>query len=243
MKILVYTDVHANKYALEQLQNTNDYKTADLRVFLGDAVSMCPYPNECLKAIFDNGDIFLMGNHDSYFAFGLPDDGLFFKEKKKAHLLYMRDKTKKEYREKLKTVPKDYTIEVQGKKFYFTHYIWESERIIMSDPDEPSESTIRCAKLFDNVKADYILFGHNHKPADFECDGKHFICVGSLGMKYPGNYAVVEVEDGKVDIKRKKIEYDVKRLKEEMIIENYPMAANFCKWFDQDKAKENKIVR
>ncbi len=72
MKILVYTDVHANKYALEELYKTEDYKHANLRVFLGDAIMMCPYPNECLKNIWDSGDVFILGNHDSYCAFGLP---------------------------------------------------------------------------------------------------------------------------------------------------------------------------
>lgn len=55
---MVYSDVHGNKYALEQLQATHDYKIADLRIFLGDAFAMCPYPNECLKAIFESGDVY-----------------------------------------------------------------------------------------------------------------------------------------------------------------------------------------
>ena len=86
MKILVYSDVHGNKYALEELQKTQDYKNADLRVFLGDAVAMCPYPNECLEKIWQSGDVFLLGNHDSYCVYGLPEEEYaYFKADKKEH--------------------------------------------------------------------------------------------------------------------------------------------------------------
>lgn len=90
MKILVYSDVHGNKYALEELQETQDYKNADLRVFLDDAVAMFPYPNECLEKIWQSGDVFLLGNHDSYCAYGLPEEEYaYFKADKKEHQSYM----------------------------------------------------------------------------------------------------------------------------------------------------------
>ncbi len=236
MKILVYTDVHGNKYALEALQNSTDYQKADKRVFCGDAVMMCPYPNECLERIWQNGDIFLLGNHDSYCAFGLPElMQRYFKADKKEHQSYMRNKTKPEYISKLQTIPKEYSIQIQGKKFYFTHFAWETEELVRDDPDEPNEATIKTGKLFDNIDADYIIFGHNHKPAEFEYNGKHFLCVGSLGIKYPGHYAVIEIENGRVNIIHKKIDYDVERLKQDMLAENYPRAQNYIMWFDEDK--------
>lgn len=234
MKILVYSDVHGNKYALENLQNSRDYKTADVRVFLGDAVMMCPFPNECLQNIWGNGDAFLLGNHDSYCAFGLPEDEFaYFKADKKAHQSYMGEKTLPEYKEKLATMPKDCYMNFFGKKFYFTHYAWETERLVMDDPDEPSAPTIKTAELFKNIKADYIIFGHNHKQSEFECDGKKFICVGSLGMKYPGNYIVINIDEAGVNFERKKIIFDVDKLKNDMIAENYPRALGYCKYFDQ----------
>lgn len=235
MKILVYSDVHGNKYALEELQKTQDYKNADLRVFLGDAVAMCPYPNECLEKIWQSGDIFLLGNHDSYCAYGLPEEEYaYFKADKKEHQSYMRNKTLPEYREKLKSVPKDYYFECDGVKFYFTHYTWETERLVMDDPDDPNAPTVKTAELFDNINADYIIFGHNHKPAEFMFGKIKFVCVGSLGMKYPGKYIVIDIENGKVNIERKKIYFDVDKIKADMLKENYPRAIGYSKWFDQE---------
>lgn len=235
MKILVYSDVHGNKYALEALQKTEDYKTADLKVFLGDAFAMCPYPNECLKAIFDSNDIFLLGNHDSYCAYGLPEEEfIYFKADKREHQTYMRNKVPQVYIEKLKTIPKDYLFEQNGKKFFFTHYLWETDRLVFDDPDDPNAPTEKTAELFEKIDADYIFFGHNHSPADFSCNGKYFTCVGSLGMKYPGNYVIVEIENSIVKIERKKIFFDVEKLKNDMLTENYPRALGYSKWFDQN---------
>ncbi len=233
MKILVYTDVHANKYALEELYKTQDYKLANLRVFMGDAIMMCPYPNECLKNIWDSGDVFILGNHDSYCAFGLPvEEYIYFKADKKEHQDYMRKKILPEYIEKLKKMPKDFYFDCCGKRFYFTHYAWETERLIFDDPDAPKESTTKTAELFKNINADYIFFGHNHLPSEFECDNKKFFCVGSLGMAYPGNYLVVDVDDKGINIERKAIYFDVEKLKKEMLNENYPRALGYSKWFE-----------
>ena len=165
MKIVAYSDLHGNKYALEELQKTKDYKNADLRIFLGDAVAMCPYSNECLKGIWGNGDIFLLGNHDGYCAYGLPKEEENFKLDKIAHQDYIRNKTQLEYREKLKSMPKDYYLNCNDKKFYFTHYGWRSDSLAKIDPDEPDAPTVKTAEIFKDIDADYIIFGHNHKPA------------------------------------------------------------------------------
>ena len=53
-------------------------------------------------------------------------------------------------------------------------------------------------------------------------------------MKYPGNYIVIDIENGNVNIERKKIYFDVERLKAEMLNENYPRAMGYSKWFDQE---------
>ena len=74
MKILIYSDVHGNKDALEKLINHSEYKSADMRIFLGDIVSFCPYPNECINLLKNTNDIVLKGNHDVYCAHGISEN-------------------------------------------------------------------------------------------------------------------------------------------------------------------------
>ena len=43
MKICVFTDIHGNLDAFKLLMQTEDFKSADLKICLGDAVVMGPY--------------------------------------------------------------------------------------------------------------------------------------------------------------------------------------------------------
>ena len=232
MKILVYSDVHGNKYALEELQKTQDYKTADLRIFLGDAVAMCPYPNECIEMIMNNNDVFLLGNHDSYCAYGLTIDP-YFSQDKIDHQAYMRNKTSIKNRQILESLPKEYFFQINNINFYFTHYPWETKDFVKDDPDEPHASTFKTGELFRNIEADYIIFGHNHEHSQFLHDNKNFICCGSLGMKYPGNYVLNEIKNANVKIQHKIIDYNVKQLQNEILQENYPRANKYVTWFNE----------
>ncbi len=43
-------------------------------------------------------------------------------------------------------------------------------------------------------------------------------------MNYPGNYIVIDIDDGNVDVHQKTIDFDVEKLKQDMLNENYPRA-------------------
>ncbi len=230
-RICVYSDVHGNIEALNMLMNTDDYKNSDFHIFLGDAVSMCPYPKECVEKIFNSNDVWLMGNHDYYMAFGLPiDEYPYFKDEKKAHLNYMKNKVDNHLRKRMKLLPKDYQFVIEGKTFYFIHYIWESEKLIADELKENTEENLKT--LFKGINADYIIFGHEHKPFIVEGKKTTYLCVGSLGVKYPGNYVVLEIDGQNVNIIRKNIYFDVEKLKETMIKLDYPRAKNYTIWFE-----------
>lgn len=228
-KIIVYSDVHGNIDALKTFMNSDDYKTANLKVFLGDAVAMGPHPNECLKAIFNSGDIFLMGNHDSYMAFGMPKEELpFFKADKLEHQTYMRNLVTTELKERLKKLKYEFVLEINNQKLLFTHYIWETKRIICDNPENPNLQNI--SKLFSNYNFNYIFYGHEHAPSYFK-DNKHYICVGSLGMKKEANYVLITVTN-KINIEQKQVKYDVKKVQNEIINSVYPRAVKYASWLD-----------
>ena len=49
MKILVFTDVHGNYNSLLALEKTNDFKTSDKIIFLGDVLFGYSRPNDCIN--------------------------------------------------------------------------------------------------------------------------------------------------------------------------------------------------
>jgi predicted phosphodiesterase len=73
MKVAVLTDVHANLPALKAALSELEQEGFDLLVHLGDAIAIGPFPAECLELLLNVRNArFVMGNHDEYFAHGLP---------------------------------------------------------------------------------------------------------------------------------------------------------------------------
>ena len=235
MKIIVYSDVHGNKYALDALRDSDDYKTADRRIFLGDAVSFCAYPNECIEIIKNSGDDALIGNHDVYCAYGIPEEEYENINKKfLAHLDYIKNLTTEENKEFLRSLKHDISFEEQGKKFYFTHFIWVNDKILAKNPDGKKQPTTLTAEPFNSkVDANFVFFGHNHTAGIVEMNNKTYVCVGSLGVRSPGNYVVLDINENYVKIEPKRIEYNHKKLIEEMIEQDYPSAKVVINYFGE----------
>ena len=232
MKILVYADVHGNKYALENLMKTDDYKSADLHVFLGDAINMCPYPNECIDLIRKSGDIFLLGNHEIYSTSDVPYEDIgCFDDEKLQHIRYMSQKLSKANIKYIKSLPKEYVCAVGKNDFYFVHYPWQNELMACDDPDNEAAPTIKTANLFD-VKQKYVFYAHNHKPSIVKKGKQTFVCVGTLGVRNPGNYILINADEKNVKIEQKQIYFDYQKLKKEMLLLDYPFAKEYVRRFE-----------
>lgn len=233
MKICVYSDVHSNLEALQNLRETADYKSADLRIFLGDIVAVCPYPNECIKTILDSGDVWLMGNHDCYYAFGLPQEELpYFMGDKKKHQRHIKRTIKKEYERVFMSLPKSYRLKVGKKTLYFVHFPWENQRLVCDQPEEYNAEVLD--NLFKDVDADYIFFGHEHKSLCLKTDRATYICVNALGVRHPGRYIMVDVDKNHFSYEEKQIDYDLDRLKKEILKADYPWAEEYTRYFIED---------
>ncbi len=232
MKIIVFSDLHGNIYALNNLLKTKDYKEADLRICLGDYVAMGPRPNETTKKITLENCIMLLGNNDSYVVNGLPHDEVVNMPKdRQQHIKYVRSILEPLNIGFLKMLPYHYVHQVGNKKLYFTHYAWEDNHNVKDCPINPTAHDLQQAFL--DIDADYIFFGHKHEPVGAEVDGKVYCGVGSVGMSYPANYVVVDVDDNNnITITRKQLDYDFYRMKQDMLDQNYVCAETFLKFFD-----------
>ena len=226
MKICVYTDVHSNLEALENLRKTDDYKSADLRIFLGDIVAVCPYPNECIKTLLESGDIWLMGNHDCYYAFGLPkEENPYFQGDKRKHQRYVKKTVKKEYKKVFMSLPKTFRLQFGDKRLLFVHYPWETDRLVMDDPDVFNGQTLN--ELFAGFDENYIIFGHEHKSVYCKTNKATYIGVNALGVSHPGRYVMIDVDKNHFSFEEKKIDYDLAGLRKKMLEIDYPWAKEY----------------
>lgn len=232
VKICVFTDIHGNYDALSLLVDCDDFKNADLRICLGDVVIMGPNPNECIETVLGNDCIWLKGNHDSYIAHGLPKEELkAFNEGKKAHQKYMSNLIKKEYKRIMKKLPKCYILEVNNKKMYFTHYIWKKKNNVVDCPETPTLENV--SNIFKEIEADYIFYGHEHTFSHFKDLQKEYICIGSLGLKYPGHYSIIDIDErGEINIIHKIINFDINKYKDKILKAGYPRSEKCVEFFE-----------
>lgn len=228
MKIVIFSDVHGSLNALNKLIETDDFKSADKRIFLGDVVFGCSRPLECLKLIHKHNCDCVIGNNDFYIIDEVPAyDFEKFSEQKKIQLAWMRNAIDEEGREILKSWKKEFDINVNGITFHFSHYAYMEDGITTQDSPTPF-NVDGIKEMFKDTDFDYYFFGHEHNSNYFYDKEKHFYCVGTLGLRNPGCYLVVNVDD-KVTIEEKYIEFDIDEEIKLMDKAGYPYARNKIK--------------
>ena len=234
MKILVFTDLHGSLNSLKALINSEDYKVADKVIFLGDATIGCSRPNECIELLKEMNCICLLGNNDSYVIDHIPQvDYDELSNDKLLMIEWMIKNISKHNKETMKSWVRDCLINISDKKLYFTHYVWENYNNDINVIDTPSIKDINSRKeMFKDINADYIFFGHEHKTNYFFDDSKHYYCLGTLGLKSPGSYLVINInKNNDIELEEKFVHFDINEEIKLMDEAGYP--------YEKDKIKKN----
>ena len=211
MKILCFTDVHGSLNSLLALAKTDDFKNADRIIFLGDVVVGCSRPNECIEFIHSLNCDCIFGNNDSYIFDHVPEvDLVEFTKDKVGQLQWMSDNITDCNKKILSDWNRSLELLIEGKKFYFTQYVWEDYNNDVNVIDTPLKLSLEARKeMFGKINADYYIFGHEHKTSYFTDGNKHYYCLGSLGLTNPGAYLVIECNNNKIEFKEKFVNFDI----------------------------------
>lgn len=231
MKVLVFSDIHGGLNSLNKLIETDDFKSADKIIFLGDVLMGCSRPNECVELLNDFKIECLLGNNDYYVCDHIPDCDLKdFDTVKMAQLQYMRSILSKKSIDIIKTWEKELYLSINGKKFYFIHYPFEKNINDYSVVDVSDTIDLKKRReLFKDINADYIFFGHEHKSSVFKDDKKTYYCLGTMSLKVPGDYLLIDIVDNEVVINEKQLYFDIDEEIELMDKAGYPYSKNTIK--------------
>jgi putative phosphoesterase len=219
MRIVLFSDVHANLPALDAFWNDIDIIDYDLIFCLGDLVGYNIWPNEVIRGIRDRKIPTIMGNHDEK-AVGVAKDDT----EPKNYAYNVIGDVERSY---LSDLPAHIQLNFESSKsrLLLVHGSPLSNKEYITE--ETSDETI--VKYCRDFGVNILCFGHTHKPFYREIRKEHVVFhainIGSIGKPKDGNpdgcYACLELNNGKVKVEIKRFKYNIERASK--AVENSPL--------------------
>lgn len=211
MKAIILTDTHANLPALQAVIASIQAEGYDRLIHLGDAISIGPHPAECLDLLLAMPNAtYIMGNHDKWFAEGLPDpQPEWMSDGEVAHQQWTHAQLDLDLQKQVAEWPYMVQEMIEDIAVTFTHYaLDESGRDFAPIIRTPTVEELD--ELFATVESDLILYGHNHTHSDLR-GLAHYINPGPLGChdQPVARYSVIEFQNGDYHVEHRTAPYDV----------------------------------
>lgn len=230
MKIGVITDIHNNLVALKVVIARLQQMKCDKIICCGDIIGIGPYPEETVQYMMQIPNLIAVrGNHERYLLDGMPEH---MNEGEKEYHRWEHSLLSQKSVEFLRKLPYRVDVECEGYNLTVEHYCMGNEGHYINYKANPSEEDLK--QMFEEVRSDIVLYGHNHFRNVCEAD-KWYINVGSLGCpakdKNIARAGVLKIEEGNVEVETIDIEYDVNVVISEIDRLNYPEADTIKKIF------------
>ena len=223
MRYCLFSDVHANRPALEAVMNDVATRGALAGVYhLGDLVGYAPWPNEVVAMIRDAAIPGVAGNYDSTVATGYKHCGCRYEDPRQeelAHVSYQWTlaNTSDESKRFLASLPFRVDIRpagghVAGPTIRLVHGNHALNTVYVTE-DRRDEFLVTMGNHLGSRAGDVVCFGHTHKPWHRVVGGVHFINTGSVGRPKDGDpragYVLLDVTTTGVTVEFVRVAYDV----------------------------------
>lgn len=230
-RIGVITDAHANLPATVAALTAMDEIGCERIIHLGDAIGIGPHPREVLELLLTRDNILLlMGNHDEWFARGLPDpQPSWMSEGELVHQRWTHAQLNPEWRELVAAWPMIFDEAIGDLTIRFQHYAINNGGFgPISRDNVPAELDSAFAPT-----TDVVFFGHHHPQADVIGKAR-YINPGALGChpSLGARFAVIACDEhGKATISLHSIPYEPSSVMRDMVERNVPEAAFILRTF------------
>lgn len=211
MVLGLISDVHANVVALDAALAALRGQGVDTIVCLGDLVGYGPAPNEAIERLRDEGVLCTLGAADERIAFDFARSHLPRKGVADETIEWTRGVLEAQHVAWLRELPVQRRLETPAGRLRAFHGTADNPAGRTDLQVDPS----RLQRLFDRHRCSILVAGGTHVPyLRTSKEGSVAINPGSVGLSLNGepgaDYAVLRFdEDGAVDVKMGKEEYDV----------------------------------
>ena len=225
MRIGIFQDIHGNLPALEKGIKIFRERGCDKIYHVGDLIGIGPYPRECIELCYSIEEMeFIMGNHDYWYAFGLPNPiPEWMSMEEVNHQNWAHKKIGKGFVNNVKEWKFSINISIRNKRITFQHYGLNKNqnwfKPIIKNPSEPT-----LDKMFEGVESDIIFYGHQHQPSDIEGRKCRYVNLGSAGCnnKPEVRIGILEISNDSLNLEKTSILYEDNGLMEEFEKRNVP---------------------
>ncbi len=209
MRLVVFTDVHANLPALEAALSSIYKHGYDLLVHTGDAIGIGPFPAECVDRLLSlpNAHL-LMGNHDAWFAQGLPEpQPTWMSDGEVLHQKWTHAQLHPELKQVMARWPYVLSETVEQVTLSFLHYPLTKQQEFIPVIREPTP--VDLDQAFAPFPGEIVFYGHHHPASDIQGRSR-YINPGSLGCAKTSiaRYCVIDIKNDQYTIEHKAIPYD-----------------------------------
>jgi putative phosphoesterase len=200
MRILLVSDIHANRPALEAIR-----EEFDVCLFLGDLVDYGVEPAPCIDWVRRNASHAVRGNHDHGAAHRVYlQGGLGFRYLTTATRPLTIERLTEPDRRYIADLPTSAMATLGGKRFFLVHGTPRDPL----DEFAPAEVDFWRRRL-DGVDADFVCVGHTHVQYVLQLGKTTIINPGSVGLPRDGDpraaYAIVTP----AGVELKRVEYPI----------------------------------
>lgn len=211
MKIVVFTDTHANLPALKAMAAEIKREGYDAAFHTGDAVGLGPWPAETLDFMGTMPRLHLVaGNHDAWMCGGVPKGSARWLED---HYRWLKEQVSRRHLTAAAAWPFLSEHEFEGVRAAFVHYALSACGTQVALPIS-ERIAVDLDALIGRHSSLLVFHGHRHKASDLKGKSVRYVNPGSLGCwhKPAARYAVARFHKGKVSIQHKTAAYSREEL-------------------------------
>ena len=210
MKIAILTDVHGNLPALKAALSAIRQEGCDAIFHTGDSIGIGPYPAECLDLILNTPRLVpVMGNHDAWFAYGLPDpQPSWMSDGEVIHQQWVHSCLDSS----LRTVVGEWPYLIQEVfediRVSFLHYgLTETGRNFAKIRQTPDPADLD--EMYGSLNSNLVFYGHHHSNSDMASKAR-YVNPGSLGCHTEpvARFAVLVCREKRYELEVRSISYD-----------------------------------